>query len=201
MTGDDLEAVIAIAAVVPTAPHWPPSEFRRMLRRIEEDPRRRGAWVASLLPGEPGSLETEASSLTTPAGWPREEPAPRGAAALSTERGSQDTREVTARAAGEVLGFAMASHVAGSAELEALVTAPGYRGRGIGTCLLASVTDWARSVGAAQLLLEVRASNAVALRLYLRHGFEQTGIRRGYYRNPDEDAALLTLALAGGGAG
>ncbi len=146
MRPEDLIAVIGIAAVVPTAPHWPPSEFSRMLEVIAREPDRRGAWVA--LAGEAG-----------------------------------------------VQGFAIGSQTAGTAELEAVVTAPEHRRQGIGTALLAAAVAWSRRVGAERLLLEARASNQSALRLYLSRGFERDGTRPGYYRNPQEDAVLLSLLL------
>ena len=148
MRPEDLISVIGIAAVVPTAPHWPPSEFSRMLQVIASEPARRGAWVG-LAPG-----------------------------------------------AG-VQGFAMAIQTAGTAELEAVVTAPEHRRQGIGAALLAAVVAWSRTLGAERLLLEVRASNHDALRLYESRGFQRDGTRPGYYHNPDEDALLLSLLLHG----
>jgi ribosomal-protein-alanine N-acetyltransferase len=44
--------------------------------------------------------------------------------------------------------------------------------------------------------LEVRASNDPALKLYRGMGFSLVGRRDGYYRNPTEDAVLLTRSLA-----
>ena len=35
-------------------------------------------------------------------------------------------------------------------------------------------------------------SNAPAIALYETHGFQQVGIRPGYYQNPREDAAIMT---------
>jgi ribosomal-protein-alanine N-acetyltransferase len=52
-----------------------------------------------------------------------------------------------------------------------------------------------RRLGGTKMLLEVRASNGAALRLYERLGFSQTGRRRGYYADPVEDAVLLSLQL------
>lgn len=145
MVLNDVESVAAIAAVVPTAPHWPRFEYVRMLQVAAEDPARRGAWVALL--------------------------------------------------EGRIAGFAMANQIAGVAELEAVVTAPGLVRRGIGSALVNAVAQWARRSGAGRLELEVRASNAAALALYARLKFRQDGLRCGYYRNPDEDALLLSLAL------
>jgi ribosomal-protein-alanine N-acetyltransferase len=55
----------------------------------------------------------------------------------------------------------------------------------------------ARSYGAHTMLLEVRPTNQAARRLYLAYGFEQVGVRRGYYpaRDGREDALLLTYRL------
>jgi len=49
----------------------------------------------------------------------------------------------------------------------------------------------------AEAFLEVRPSNTGAIRLYLSLGFEQVGMRRGYYQaaNGREDAAVLRRAL------
>ena len=83
----------------------------------------------------------------------------------------------------------------GEAELESIVVAPELRGRGIGAALLAEVIQRARAQGARRLDLEVRASNAGAIRLYERLGLRETGRRRGYYRHPDEDAVLMRINL------
>ena len=48
--------------------------------------------------------------------------------------------------------------------------------------------------GASSLMLEVRASNAAARRLYARHGFEELHVRRRYYPG-GEDAVIMRKAL------
>jgi ribosomal protein S18 acetylase RimI-like enzyme len=55
--------------------------------------------------------------------------------------------------------------------IEALAVAPGSRGRGIGTRLLAEAEEFARSQGRTRLALHVLHSNTGARRLYLRSGF------------------------------
>ncbi len=52
----------------------------------------------------------------------------------------------------------------------------------------------ARRHGADSMFLEVRPSNAVALRLYQGMGFDEIGRRRGYY--PDEEGREDALILA-----
>ncbi|MDD4122189.1 MAG: ribosomal-protein-alanine N-acetyltransferase, partial [Eubacteriales bacterium] len=39
--------------------------------------------------------------------------------------------------------------------------------------------------------LEVRASNAAAISLYMKFGFESAGIRKGYYEDNGEDAVIM----------
>ena len=50
----------------------------------------------------------------------------------------------------------------------------------------------AAALDLAFLTLEVRASNAPAIALYRKHGFQAVGQRRNYYQKPDEDALLMT---------
>ncbi len=93
---------------------------------------------------------------------------------------------------GEIVGFAIASRIGDTAELEAVAAAPRYRRQGAGSALVRAVAAWA---GTGRLMLEVRASNDPALRLYDRLGFTRDGVRPRYYRNPDEDAILLSFIL------
>jgi ribosomal-protein-alanine N-acetyltransferase len=57
------------------------------------------------------------------------------------------------------------------------------------------VLAWAQRQGARRMELEVRISNRAAIALYERAGFVQDGRRRGYYRDPEEDAVLMGLPL------
>ncbi len=68
---------------------------------------------------------------------------------------------------------------------------PAHRGRGVGRLLLTHVLREAARFGAHRATLEVRASNASALRLYERLGFVIEGRRRAYYTSPVEDALIL----------
>jgi ribosomal-protein-alanine N-acetyltransferase len=44
-------------------------------------------------------------------------------------------------------------------------------------------------------LLEVRRSNDAAIALYRSAGFSENGVRRGYYSDNGEDAALMCVEL------
>ncbi len=72
------------------------------------------------------------------------------------------------------------------------------QGRGQGEWSLRWIADDVGRRGATALLLEVRPSNARALRLYDRVGLERIGVRRGYYPFFDgrrEDAIVMRGTL------
>jgi len=86
---------------------------------------------------------------------------------------------------------------AGEAHILNLCVGETYRCRGVGRRLLTSLIERATAAGMGDAFLEVRPSNTAAIRLYLALGFEQVGMRRGYYQavNGREDAAVLRRAL------
>jgi ribosomal-protein-alanine N-acetyltransferase len=54
---------------------------------------------------------------------------------------------------------------------------------------------WAKMRGASKVLLEVRVSNHAARALYESLGFHEIAIRKGYYRDPDEDGLVMAREL------
>jgi ribosomal-protein-alanine N-acetyltransferase len=97
----------------------------------------------------------------------------------------------------EVVAYGVMSVGAGEAHILNLCVNAHFRCRGVGRQLLRYLVDRARSAGMGEAFLEVRPSNTAAIRLYQSMGFEQVGIRRGYYQavGGREDAAVLKLAL------
>ena len=98
-----------------------------------------------------------------------------------------------------VLGYFVA--MAGVAEwhLLTLTVTPAAQRRGHGSFLVAALVRLARADAAAQLWLEVRASNAGARALYQRLGFAPVGVRKLYYpaaRGTREDAVVMSLQIA-----
>ena len=77
------------------------------------------------------------------------------------------------------------------------VAAENVRRQGIADELIAAFVRFGQAK-LAFLTLEVRASNAPAIALYMKHGFAQVGRRRGYYDDPKEDAILMTLEFEHG---
>lgn len=74
-----------------------------------------------------------------------------------------------------------------------VAVSPGYRGRHIGKKLMEAGLEQALKKEITRLFLEVRASNTAAKNLYKSLGFQETGVRRGYYHGPAEDALLMEL--------
>jgi len=72
-----------------------------------------------------------------------------------------------------------------------LAVDPEYRGRSFGEVLLLRLIDEAIDRGAAWITLEVRASNAVAQRLYRKYGFTTVTMRTGYYTDDNESALIM----------
>jgi ribosomal-protein-alanine N-acetyltransferase len=103
----------------------------------------------------------------------------------------------TARADGAVVGYAVMMLAAGEAHLLNLSVAAERQRRGHGRALLAHLVAVARGYGARVIFLEVRPSNAAGTRLYGGSGFEQIGVRRGYYpaHGGREDALVFSLNL------
>jgi [ribosomal protein S18]-alanine N-acetyltransferase len=97
----------------------------------------------------------------------------------------------------QVMAYGVMSLGAGEAHILNLCVHEGYRCRGVGRRLLDSLVERASAAGMADAYLEVRPSNTAAIRLYLSVGFEQVGMRRGYYQAASgrEDAAVLRRAL------
>jgi ribosomal-protein-alanine N-acetyltransferase len=96
---------------------------------------------------------------------------------------------------GELRGFVIARVVAEEWEIENIAVANSARRRGLGTRLLGELLDLARTKGAKAVFLEVRESNRAARALYEKCAFLETGSRRGYYADPEEDAILYRLDL------
>ena len=69
---------------------------------------------------------------------------------------------------------------------------PAYRRQGAGTALLKRVFEFAVEEKLRFVSLEVRVSNSAAVSLYEKLGFTTEGRRKDFYRNPREDALIMT---------
>lgn len=97
----------------------------------------------------------------------------------------------------ELNGFVVIRQISSEVEILNIGVEPGSRRQGIARRLLAAALGKARREGAQKAFLEVRTSNTAAIAFYQSAGFRFTGRRKDYYRNPQEDAVLMVLELAG----
>ncbi|MBE3596884.1 MAG: ribosomal protein S18-alanine N-acetyltransferase [Hydrogenibacillus sp.] len=97
---------------------------------------------------------------------------------------------------GAIIGYAGMWLVFDEAHVTNIAVHPAHRGRGYGARLLKHLTDIARDHSISKMTLEVRASNAVARRLYAKFGFRAAGLRPGYYEDTGEDAIIMWADLA-----
>jgi ribosomal-protein-alanine N-acetyltransferase len=97
----------------------------------------------------------------------------------------------------ETAGYGIMSIGAGEAHILNVCVREDYRCRGLARQMLLYLIERARMAGMFEAFLEVRPSNTIAARLYHSMGFEQVGVRRGYYQatNGREDAAVLRRLL------
>jgi ribosomal-protein-alanine N-acetyltransferase len=72
-----------------------------------------------------------------------------------------------------------------------IAVAPGHRQAGIGAMMLMKLMDEARLRGARRYFLEVRVSNEAATSMYEKFGFQTIDIRKAYYEDDKEDAAIM----------
>jgi len=109
--------------------------------------------------------------------------------------GADGKRIFIAEEGGRLLGFAAVQIILDVCELESIAVDIRARLGGIGRMLLDSVFDWATLSCAVRVQLEVRSGNSCAIAFYIRSGFTKDGLRSAYYRDPEEDAVLMSREL------
>jgi len=107
-----------------------------------------------------------------------------------TELGQTATRSYVVGLVGdELVGYAGLCDYPDEAFVQTIGVAPTQQGKGYGAQLLDDLL--AKAPQRKPVVLEVRADNAAAQRLYDSRGFRRTGVRRGYYPG-GVDALVLT---------
>ncbi len=95
----------------------------------------------------------------------------------------------------KVLGFAAFHRVIDEADLGNIAVDPAHQHQGIGRALLQEARRRLQALGAKRVFLEVRESNHPAMQLYYSLGFGLQARRKEYYRDPVEDALVLSWEL------
>ena len=102
---------------------------------------------------------------------------------------------LVAEKAGRKAGYVLAYDLNGEAEIVRIATDKDRRRQGVGTFLLEELKKECTKLDITKVMLDVRASNDAARKLYEKEGFVQDGTRPGFYKNPDEDAILMSAEL------
>ena len=98
---------------------------------------------------------------------------------------------VVALCEGRVVAYGGMTCVLDEGAVTNIATLPEYRQRGIARAVLKRMLHRAEERGIRAVFLEVRASNGAAKALYLSEGFEVCGVRKNFYRHPNEDALQM----------
>ncbi len=95
---------------------------------------------------------------------------------------------------GRVVAYVIGRLIPPEGEIYRVAVAPEYRRRGVAYRLLDYAVKTSRGRGLENIFLEVRSENVAAIKLYSAYGFTEVGRRRGYYRNPPDDAIIMLKA-------
>ena len=96
---------------------------------------------------------------------------------------------------GKVAGYVGMMCVLDEGYISNVAVRPDVRRQGLGDGLIEAMLQTAAALSLAFVTLEVRESNAPAIALYQKHGFEAVGLRKNYYDLPKENALLMTKYL------
>lgn len=94
-----------------------------------------------------------------------------------------------------ICGYSILFTATDQADVSNIAVDPDCRGQGIGDALMREMLCQAKNRGVQEVFLEVRVSNTPAIGLYQKYGFEQIGVRKGYYEEPKEDAHLMRMGV------
>jgi [ribosomal protein S18]-alanine N-acetyltransferase len=127
----------------------------------------------------------ERTSFVTP--WSRQ--------SLVAELSLPQARLEVARWRQHLVGYCDSWSVADEISLLTIAVHPDYRRRGVASGLLQHLLAGAARQQSRLVTLEVRRGNLPAIKLYERHGFAPSYVRKGYYAD-GEDALVMNLELS-----
>ena len=122
-------------------------------------------------------------------------PIPWSKNSIEEEMNNMLAKFIVAKDDEKVVGFAMCWYVMDECHIGNIAVLPEYRKQKIATRLLDNLLEDCKKHGTNYLMLEVRVSNQPAISLYKKLGFEETVVRKKYYKNPDgtyEDALIMS---------
>lgn len=112
--------------------------------------------------------------------------------ALAEELENDSAFFFVAETDGEVSGYVGLMITAGQSYITNVAVFPKFRRMGVAKMLLERLFSIAEKCELEFISLEVRPSNENAILLYKSLGFEEIGQRKNFYRNPTENALIMT---------
>lgn len=97
----------------------------------------------------------------------------------------------TAISGGAVVAYIIGRQISPEGEIYRIATLPSHRRRKIAYRLLDYAVKCERGRGLESLFLEVREHNIPARNLYKSYGFREIGMRKNYYKNPNDNAIVM----------
>ena len=94
-----------------------------------------------------------------------------------------------------IIGYGCTQQVLDECEILRIAVNPNFRKKGVGYSLLSEMVNNAYAHGSRIFYLEVRENNVPAIGLYKKLMFTESGRRKNYYKNPTEDAILMSRAI------
>lgn len=98
---------------------------------------------------------------------------------------------IVAEYQGQVIGYVGVWAIVDEGHITNVAVDPEYRRMQVGSALIKTMLKATIELGLKSHTLEVRAGNEPAKALYRKFGFEEAGIRKGYYENNGEDAIIM----------
>lgn len=95
-----------------------------------------------------------------------------------------------------VVGCCGVTNACGEGNINNVVVAESYRGKGVAYAMMQELLRLGREMGCLEFTLEVRVSNEPAIHLYEKLGFVSEGIRPRFYEKPIEDAMIMWIREA-----
>jgi ribosomal-protein-alanine N-acetyltransferase len=92
---------------------------------------------------------------------------------------------------GKVIGYIGMWKILDEGHITNISVHPEFRRNGVGSALMSSLIEISREAGIMSITLEVRKSNLAARALYAKFGFKESGLRKAYYADNNEDAIIM----------
>ena len=96
---------------------------------------------------------------------------------------------------GKVVAYGGMLCVVDEGQITTSATHPDYRRQGYGASIVEAIKKHAKNNRLDVITLEVRESNAAAIKLYTEHGFKVDGKRKDFYTKPTESAVLMSCKI------